>query len=380
MKFSPDSLGRLTRLAWSAVLCAPLAACSLFSNAPQPTPLAPLVNGVAVPVKWQTRLGGSVKYPAQVWAKGGAFVLAGQDGVLLALDANTGANRGRVEGLGSVSAGVGSDDRHVAVVNAAGELVVVAEGKVQWRKTLTQQVVTPPLVAGGRVFLLATDRSVHAYDLSDGLRLWSTPRSGDALTLKQSGVLLAVGDTLLAGQGARLTAIAPLTGTVLGDVPIGTARGTNEVERLAELVGPAARDGQIVCARAFQFSVGCVHGSEGRTLWSKVFPGFQGVAISGDVLASGDESDRVQAWRVNTGESLWSTEQLKHRGLSRPVSAGTYFVMGDGQGYVHWIDKSTGQLKARASTDGSAVSALAFESGVLLAVTRQGGVFAFQLP
>ncbi len=79
-----------------------------------------------------------------------------------------------------------------------------------WRQTLPSQVFTAPLIAGGRVFVLAADRSVSAFDLATGKKLWSQARTGgDALVLKQSGVILAVGDTLVVGAAGRMVRTQP---------------------------------------------------------------------------------------------------------------------------------------------------------------------------
>jgi outer membrane protein assembly factor BamB len=43
-------------------------------------------------------------------------------------------------------------------------------------------VVTAPLVAGERVFVVGVDRSVQAFDAATGRLLWVMRRPGDALT------------------------------------------------------------------------------------------------------------------------------------------------------------------------------------------------------
>ena len=50
-------------------------------------------------------------------------------------------------------------------------------------------------------------------------------------------MLLAVGDTLVAGVGGRLVGINPANGTSRWESPIAAPRGTNDVERLVDLTG-----------------------------------------------------------------------------------------------------------------------------------------------
>ena len=107
---------------------------------------------------------------------GNVFTVAGDDGTVLALDAPSGRELWRAEVGTKLSAGVGSDGRFAAVVTRGTELVVIEAGRIVWRKALGVRVSNAPLVAGERVFVLAVDRSVHAFDVLDGQLLWTSKR------------------------------------------------------------------------------------------------------------------------------------------------------------------------------------------------------------
>src|SRR5690606_25399035 len=145
------------------------------------------------------------------------------------------------------------------------------------RESLAAQVFTPPLVAGGRVFVLGADRSVAAFDAASGRKLWSQQRTGEPLVLRQSGVLMPVGDTLVAGFSGRMVGLNPDNGSVRWEAPIASPRGTNDVERLVELVGRTSRVGENVCARAFQAAVGCVNTARGAVTWVQPASGAEGI-------------------------------------------------------------------------------------------------------
>ena len=83
--------------------------------------------------------------------------------------ATTGAvsrERWRTSVEAPLSAGVGSDGRTAAVITRAHELVALSGGQILWREKLPAQSHTAPLVAGGRVFVLAGDRSVVVHALA----------------------------------------------------------------------------------------------------------------------------------------------------------------------------------------------------------------------
>lgn len=355
-----------------------LAACASGPDKPKPKPLEPLTPQIAGRQVWSQRIEGA-QFPLSVAVNAGVFTLAGNDGSVLALQADSGRELWRANVGGKLGAGVGSDGRFAAVVTRDGELVAIEAGRVLWRKPLGVRATTAPLVAGERVFILGTDRSVQAFDVLDGRKLWSVQRPGDPLTLAQAGVISAFKDTLLAGQGARLAGLDPRDGSVRFDLALASPRGTNEVERLADLVAPMARVGDVVCARSFQAAVACVNAERGSLNWTKVTGGTQGVAADAQYVFGADGSDRMTAWRVGTGDVAWSSDKLMHRGLSAPLIVGQAVVFGDAEGTLHFLSRDKGEAMLRLPTDGSAILAAPVASGAtMLVVTKAGGVFAFR--
>jgi outer membrane protein assembly factor BamB len=358
------------------LVVAVLAGCA--SDKPKPTPLEVVTPKIAGRQVWQASVG-TLGFPMRVAVRDGRFVAAGGDGTVLALEAATGRELWRASVGQKLSAGVGSDGRYAAVVTAGNEVVTLDAGRELWRARLPARTVTPPLVAGERVFVMTVDRAVHAFDAIDGRRLWVLQRNVDALTLSQPGVLTAVGDTLVVGQGPRLTGVDPLQGTVRWEVPMASPRGTNEVERLADLVGPPMRLGNTLCVRAFQSTVGCADASRGALLWTRNLAGAQSVGGGGEVLVGADASDRISAYRQRNGDLAWTNESLKHRDLSGFLGAGRSVVVGDLEGQVHFLDRDSGQITLRLPTDGSPVIGAPVAAGTtLLVATRNGGLFAFR--
>lgn len=364
------------RLLWAASAALLLAACA--ADKPKPTPLQPVAAQIAGRLVWQARVE-PLRYSPAVAVAGGQFVVAGGDGTVVALDAATGAERWRGQAGAALSAGVGSDGQRAAVVTRGNELVVLDQGRPLWKVQLRSRTTTAPLVAGERVFVMGVDRAVHAYDALDGRWLWALQRQGEALTLSQPGLLAPFKDTLLAGQGAVLTGVDPLRGTVRWEATLASPRGTNEVERLADLVGPLVRAGDVVCARAFQAAVACANAQTGRTLWTRQAGGVQGITGDAQLLFGADATDRISAWRANAGDVAWTNETLLYRGLSAPLVLGRTVIFGDLEGQVHFLDRTTGAVLLRLPTDGSAVAAPPVASGnTVLVATRNGGLFAFR--
>ena len=371
-----NSLRRRAAAGCVALALALLAGCG--ADKPKPKALEQVTPKIAGRQVWSAKVDG-VAFPLSVVVRDGNFIVASSGGTLLGLEAATGRQLWSASVGAELSAGVGSDGRFHAVVTMDNKLVVFDGGKEIWREQLKSRVSTAPLVAGERVFVMGVDRAVHAYDVLDGKRLWSLQRPGEALTLLNIGVLMAYKDTLIAGQGPRVAGIDPTRGTVRWEVPLGTPRGANEVERLADLVGPAVRAGNRLCARSFQVAVGCADAESGRLLWSRSTGGINAIGGDDETVFGADASDRIVAWRTANGETLWTSERMLFRGLSAPASVGPTVVFGDFEGYVHFLDRKDGQPLLRLSTDGSpVVGRPALSGNTLLVVTRKGGLFAFR--
>ena len=360
------------------ILIALLSGCFGGASKPKPTELQPVTAVVSARQSWNARIG-KVDFPLQVSVSGATVALAGGDGTVAMLDAQSGRDIWRTSLKTPIAAGVGSDGKLAVVVTRDNDVVALQDGREVWRQKLTAQAFTAPFVAGGRVFVLAADRSVNAFDGQTGRKLWLQQRPTEPLVLSQSGVMLAVGDTLVVGLAGRLAGLNPANGSVRWEVPIASPRGINDVERLVDLVGRVSRDGDNVCARAFQASIGCVNAARGSLLWTKPANGVQGIS-GDDRLLFGTEADgTVIAWKRADGERVWSVERLRYRNLTAPLVAGRSVVVGDLAGFVHLLSRDDGSLLNRLPTDGSAIAAAPVLVGsTLVVVTQNGGVFGFQ--
>lgn len=380
-----DAIRAAARHVTLALAAIALAGCSSFnplswfsSDKAKPAELTANPATLGVRQAWTARVG-AADLPLTVTVQGNAVTLASSDGSVVSLDAATGRELWRASAGAPLAAGVGSDGKVSAVVTRANELVAFEGAKEIWRQRLTVGSYTAPFVAGARVFLLQADRTVSAFDGQTGRKLWTYARaSNEPLVLRNPGVILAVGDTLVVGQAGRLAGLNPLTGAARWEAPIATARGINDVERLVDLVGTVSRIGDVVCARAFQAAVGCVDAGRAGVLWTKQANGSQGVSGDSELVFGSEANGSMVAWKRASGDRAWSTDLLLHRGLTAPLALGRAVVVGDGFGYVHLLAREDGKLLNRLATDNSAIAAAPVLAGnTLVVVTKNGGVFGF---
>jgi len=350
-----------------------LSACSSTPDKPAPTALSEFKPALTVTKAWATQLS-PVAAPLTAHISQEQVAVVGTNGLVSVLNADTGAEIWRLALNTPVAAGIGSDGTRLAVITKSNELMALSKGQVLWKVKLPALALTAPFVAGGRVFALTADRTVTAFDGGSGQVLWRQQRSGDALVLKQAGILTSFQDNLLVGLSGRLVALNPANGVSKWEVTIGSSRGTNEVERLVDLVAGVSRVNNTVCARAFQTSVTCVDALKGSNLWTRAAQGHVGLAGTESAVFGTESDGKVNAWNRSNGQVLWQSEALRFRGLTAPVAAAGQLLVGDDLGWVHWLDASNGQTVARTQIDASGIAMPLLRSGKNWVVVTKNGL------
>lgn len=350
-----------------------LSACSSTPDKPAPTALSEFKPTLTITKAWATQLS-PVAAPLTAHINQDQLAVVGTNGLVTVLNADTGAEIWRLALNTPIAAGVGSDGTRLAVITNSNELMALSKGQVLWKFKLPALALTAPFVAGGRVFALTADRTVTAFDGASGQVLWRQQRSGDALVLKQAGILTSFQDNLLVGLSGRLVALNPINGVSKWEVTIGSSRGTNEVERLVDLVAGVSRVNNTVCARSFQTSVTCVDALKGSNLWTRTAQGHVGLAGTESAVFGTESDGKVNAWNRSNGQVLWQSEALRFRGLTAPVAAAGQLLVGDDLGWVHWLDASNGQTVARLQIDASGIAMPVLRSGKIWVVVTKNGL------
>ncbi len=357
-----------------------LTACG--SSKPQPAQIPPVKADKPIQALWKFKLGDDVSFVQSLQVVQERLSLTTDDGNIAVVNVRNGQAVWLFDLKTALNTGTGFDGEHVAVVTLNNELVLLKAGKVLWRSRLTSQSYTHPLIAGERVFMMMADRSVLAFDLASGQRLWMQQRPGEPLVLKQNGVLMPFQNTLLVGLGGRLTALNPDNGQVKWDVPVANPRGINDLERLVDLVAKPSRVENSVCVRAFQAQVGCVDAFRGSVLWTRSSVGSQGVDGDAKTLIGTESNGMVQAWSRTSGDRLWDSDRLKYRELTGPLFTSKGIVIGDSGGWLYLLSAADGSLinRVQTSSDGFASTPTALADGGFVVLTRNGLLLAYQLP
>jgi len=371
------------RLALAAAAAALLAGCGLFGEKKTPpSPLPEFQSSLNVGVAWRLSIGGLRDTFLQPAVVENALYAATAGGAVVRVDPASGSQVWRTDVDSKVSAGVGADGFTVAVATPRGEVIALdADGNVRWRAQVSSDVISPPLVGRGVVVVRSTDHRVSAFDADSGKRRWVFNRQLPPLTLRASTELAFAGDNVLVGYpGGRLVAVALSNGAARWEAAVSEPRGTTEVERLADVLGPLAVAGGQVCAASFQGRVMCADAGTGSLRWARELSAGGGVARDSRAVYAVDAASQVQAFAADGGASLWRNDKLMHRQLTTPLALPGAVVVGDLEGYVHFLSSAEGALLARVRADSSAIVArpMAWNDGAVVLTT--GGTLMLLTP
>ena len=179
-----------------------------------------------------------------------------------------------------------------------------------------------------------------------------------ALSLRGNGTPRIVEGVVYAGEdNGRVIALRLTDGNLLWEQVLSPGEGRTEIERLQDSDGGLVVDNGVVYASAYRGLVAALIAQSGRPLWTHNLSGYTGVALAPTQVYAIDADSVLWALDLRTGSSDWKNESLKYRWLSGASSMGEYLVVGDLDGYVHWLAASDGKLAARARLSKDAIQA-----------------------
>jgi len=344
----------------AAAALALLAGCGLFGEKKTPpSPLPEFRSSLNVGTAWRLSIGSLGDTFLQPAVAENALYVAAANGAVLRIDPASGSQVWRTDVDSKISSGVGADGFTLAVTTPRGEVIALdADGKIRWRAQVTSDVISPPLVGRGLVVVRSTDHRLSAFDAESGKRRWVYSRQLPPLTLRASTEMAFAGDNVLVGYpGGRLVAVAISNGAARWEATVSEPKGTTEVERLADVLGPVVVAGGQACAASFQGRIMCADAGTGSLRWARELSAGGGVARDSRAVYAVDATSQLQAFAADGGASVWRNDRLTHRQLTTPLALPGAVVVGDLEGYVHFLSPAEGSLLARVRVDSGAIVA-----------------------
>ncbi len=380
-RLSVPVVRRATALLVVGSLCL-LAGCSSMnpfsSKKPrnEPAPLQQFKATMATRTLWMADIGKSGDYFLSPAVNGGKVYAASAAGELASFDASNGKQLWRTNAGTGITAGVATDGNTIAVGGTDGALMAfdAATGKLRWKMQASTEILSSPAIGNGLIVVRSMDNLIAAYDVETGARRWFVQRSAPPLVLRAApGIVMADGLAFVALPAGRLLALSTVTGVARWEAAIAEPRGATELERVADVSGMPVLLSREICAASYQGRIACVDAGNGSMRWARELSAEVGPGIDQRYVFAADEKGNVLAFSRDAGSNLWRNTSLGYRRLTAPVSFGRAVVVGDREGYLHFLSREEGAMLARVATGSSAIRATPVVAGASLIVQNTDG-------
>lgn len=350
----------------------------------EPLKLVDFEPTLAVRKAWSTDVGkGLDKAGRQIRPaySNGYIYTADYKGRLLAVDAGSGKTRWELKTDLPFSGGPGISGDLLLMGTENGEVFAfdADTGTQRWSANVTSEVLAAPGMMDGVVVVRCIDGRVFGLDTDTGQRVWVYDHSVPLLTLRGNApVLLRAGVAFVGYDGGQVVALRVADGTLMWEQTLVTTEGRTELERLSDIDGQMVFIASDLLVSSYKNRLASLAADSGRLLWFKDVPSSTGVTVDRTNLALSDRDGNVWLLDRRNGAESWKIANLLRRGLTRPVFYGRFLVVGDEDGYLHWIDMDTGSFVARerAGRKGFAGPPLVVGNR-LYVMTKKGKLIAF---
>lgn len=345
----------------------------------KPAELAEFTQSATVTPLWSADAGSG---EGRVGARQGPTIADGRvyaaavSGGVRAFDLQTGAVVWHSPSELPLSGGPGAGDGLVAVGSLEGDVIALdaASGAEKWRAKVGNEVIAAPVIGQGMVFVRGNDGRVTAFDAGSGERRWFWNSDLPTLTVRGNDApVLGPGFVFVGNDDGTVAALAVADGRPLWQQTVAEPEGRTELDRMADVDGSPVLDDTTLFATSYKQQTIAIDAPSGRPLWTNGSGGAGRVGVAGDRVVVSDRNGTVWGIDKASGGALWQQPALARRNLTSAAIHGNYAVVGDYDGYLHWLKLDNGEFAARVRTGGDALRASPVVADGILVVQNVAG-------
>ncbi|WP_448548818.1 outer membrane protein assembly factor BamB [Thalassotalea fusca] len=392
------------KLALACVLALGISACSSTDEEDEETLVAELTEiqqQFEPKVIWDSSVGDGVEdyfSRLQPTIAYGKLYSASREGEIVALDVQTGktvweidvrdettessffSSRPSAKLAGGPSTGIekvfiGSEHGKVYAFEAE-------TGSLSWQGKIKGEVIAAPGHEAGTLVVNSASGVLKAFNASNGEDVWQIEQDVPPLSLRGiSAPVVAAGGAIVGTAEGTVTVYILENGQQGWTAEIGEPAGSTELMRVIDVDSTPVIFGDKVYAVSSRGHIAAMDLRTGRVLWKRQYSSYENIAVEGNMIFLTDIKGHVYAIDRLNGLEKWSQLALTNRNVTGPVVVKNKVIVGDLDGYLHWLDEETGQFVARMQVDSSGIYATpVVHDDVIYVQTRDGELTAIKTP
>jgi outer membrane protein assembly factor BamB len=357
-----------------------LVACS-SDNLEKPAPLVEFTPTINVEKVWSRSVGGtSDEYlNLQIAHDAQHLYTVSANGIVSAFAAQTGERLWRTKLEMQISGGPAAGDGLLVVGSDHGIIVALntATGQRVWEENIASQSLGAAAIGKQYVVIKTIDDQVIALDAGNGKQLWDYNGSAPTLILRAGSTPTIVNNKVLVGLATGKLALFNLSnGLPVWQYPVAIPQGSFPAQRMVDItVSPVAKDGTVYVA-SYQGDIAAVQLSNAQAIWSHHLSSYTGLVLGNNFLFITDANSHVWSFQESDGGVVWRQTQLSARSITAPAILDKYVIVGDYDGYIHWMAQDSGKFVERIRLHNEAIRTAPVVIGNLLFVLDIDGHLA----
>jgi outer membrane protein assembly factor BamB len=373
----------LQRFALGAVVLVTVGACAGRKDTSEPpAALTEFAATLDVERVWSGKVGGKSERLRLGLrpATDGARIYAGSyDGQVSSFDAQTGEKVWSIKTRLPLTAGPGFGEGVLAFGTADGDLLLLdaATGAERWRQGIGSEVLAAPAIGPGVVAVRTVDGRLRGFSIANGTTVWTVEQTLPALTLRGNTAPRVAGTLVISGfNNGRVGAYEISNGDPAWEVAIANPTGRSELERLVDVSAGLQIVGNDVYVVGYHGRAVGIDLATGVVLWQQDLSSYSGLGADLNNIYVTSDFDAVVALERRAGTQLWRQEALRLRDVTAPTRYANTLVVGDYEGYLHWLSPDDGSFLARVRAAGQRISAAPLVVGQNVYVQGDDGTVA----
>jgi outer membrane protein assembly factor BamB len=369
--------------ALSTLLCA----CSGFfdkDNTPPPSPLVNFTPEARIHTLWNTSTGnGTGKEYLKLMPALNEQTLftASHSGTVTATNKNSGKTRWQVNTGHPITAGPTAANNLVFIGDESGNIIALSQdnGGQVWKTKVSSEILAAPTAAQGKVLVKTIDGKLTALNDKDGTILWTYDQTEPSLILRGSSApQIHHNDVIVGFANGNLAKLSLNQGTLLWQEAVAIPEGNFAILRMIDIdADPIIYSNRIYVA-TYQGRIAALDLNSGKSIWTHDISSYTGSTADNNKVYITDAKSHIWAFDANNGTVNWRQNELEARNTTGPVTMGNYIVVGDEEGYLHWLNKQDGHFVARVRVNSSGILATpVVDNNIIYVVSRDGHVAAY---
>ncbi|KEY91684.1 lipoprotein yfgL [Candidatus Photodesmus blepharus] len=312
----------------------------------------------------------------------GKIYVASRSGLIKALNPEDGAtlweNNLERDISARLSGGISAAYSKLFIGTENGQLIAldVECGKLIWFTDVGGEVLSSPVTDSNMVIVNTNRGALVALEQDSGKKKWTVQTDVPSLTLRGDSTPVAIWGTVFWGTADGYLAAATLEqGELIWRKIVSLPQGGTEISRLVDVDSLPLVLGNNLFAVGINGKLVAVDLYSGQLIWKRTYSSAIDLVSDGSRIFIVTDIDRLVAVDPQSGAEIWKNHQLSNRLLTSPKIINGYLVVGDNEGYLHWIDRKNGELIAQQMVDdsGFAVGPIEIPGGYVL-ITRNGNL------